>query len=144
MFVSTGTSPPTASALEDMPTERLEAEITKLAGHLNAAMCRWLSLVAEFDRRQGHLSWGCASAAHWLSWQCGITPGTAREQVRVARRLADLPGIGARFGAGRLSFSQVRALTRVATRENEGGLLDLAEHATAAQLERIVRGYRRA
>jgi Domain of unknown function (DUF222)/HNH endonuclease len=127
-----------------MPTERLEAEITTLAGHLNAATCRWLSLVAEFDRREGHVSWGCASCAHWLSWQCGITPGAAREQLRVARCLLQLPEIQGAFAAGRLSFSQARALTRVATPENEGDLLQLASHATAAQLERIVRGYRKA
>ena len=31
----------------------LEAQITELAGHLNAANFRWLSLIAEFDRREG-------------------------------------------------------------------------------------------
>jgi hypothetical protein len=33
--------------------EELEAQITELAGHLNAAHYRWLTLIAEFDRRQG-------------------------------------------------------------------------------------------
>ena len=41
------------TALEEMPLERLEAEITELAGHLAAAECRWLLLIAEFDRRRG-------------------------------------------------------------------------------------------
>jgi hypothetical protein len=44
---------------------------------------------------------------------------------------------------GELSFSKVRALTRVATPENEGGLLELARGCTTSQLERMVRGYRR-
>ena len=43
---------------------------------------------------------------------------------------------------GELSFSQVRALTRVATPENEAKLLDFAVRSTAAQLERFVRGWK--
>jgi hypothetical protein len=134
-------------SLEDdssVPLDRLEAEITTLAGHLNAATCRWLSLVGEFDRREGWAAWGCRSCAQWLSWRCGVTPGTAREQTRVARALDDLPGIRAAFAEGRLSYSQARALTRVATSELEDDLLELARHATGGQLERLVRGYRSA
>ena len=44
---------------------------------------------------------------------------------------------------GTLSYSKVRALTRVATPENEQDLLDVARHATAAQLEKLVRAWRR-
>lgn len=134
-------------SLEDdssVPLDRLEAEITTLAGHLNAATCRWLSLVGEFDRREGWAAWGCRSCAQWLSWRCGVTPCTAREQTRVARALDDLPGIRAAFAEGRLSYSQARALTRVATSELEDDLLELARHATGGQLERLVRGYRSA
>ena len=58
--------------LADVPTERLEAQITELAGHLAAAECRWLELVGEFDRRKGYEAWGCISCAYWLSWQCGL------------------------------------------------------------------------
>ena len=45
--------------------------------------------------------------------------------------------------AGELSYAKVRALTRVATAENEEELLALARVFTAAQLERAVRAYRR-
>ena len=44
---------------------------------------------------------------------------------------------------GELSFAKVRALTRVATPESEGDLLELALSSTAAQLERTVRAWRR-
>ena len=57
---------------ETMPLERLEAEITQLAGHLAAAECRWMLLIAEFDRRAGYEQWGCRTCSHWLSWQCGL------------------------------------------------------------------------
>jgi hypothetical protein len=44
---------------------------------------------------------------------------------------------------GELSFSQLRALSRVATEENEGDLLELARECTTSQLERMVRAFRR-
>ncbi|HZR15111.1 MAG TPA: DUF222 domain-containing protein [Acidimicrobiia bacterium] len=125
-----------------MPLERLEAEITQLAAHLDAARCRWLLLVAEFDRRAGYETWGCRSCAQWLSWHCGVDERAARERVRVARALEELPAVRDAFASGRLSYSKVRALTRIATAGNEDELVDLALHATAVQVERIVRAYR--
>jgi hypothetical protein len=127
---------------EKLPLERLEQEITELAAHIHAATCRWLCLVAEFDRRDGWAQWGAKSCATWISWTCGVAPNSAREHVRVARRLDELPTIRDAFAAGELSYSKVRAVTRVATAENANDLLMLARHATAAQLERVVRGYR--
>lgn len=122
--------------------EALEREITELASHLQAATCRWLGLIAEFDEREGWAAWGCRSCAHWVSWRCGLAPVAAREHVRVARRLQQLPLIREAFAAGRLSYSKVRALCRLREVECEEELLGLALHATAAQLERTVRAYR--
>jgi hypothetical protein len=120
----------------------LEREITELASQIHAATCRWLGLVAEYDAREGWAQWGCRSCAHWVSWRCGVAPGPAREHVRVARRLRELPLVRAAFGRGELSYSKVRALTRVEGVEREQELLELARHATAGQLERLVRAYR--
>src|SRR5687767_1097599 len=122
--------------------DRSADEITALALHIHAATCRWLGLVAEFERRGGWGEWGCRSCAHWLSWRCGIGPVAAREHVREALRLERLPLIRGAFAEGRLSYSQVRALTRVENVAKEEELLSLARHATAAQLERLVRAYR--
>ncbi|MDT0275074.1 HNH endonuclease signature motif containing protein [Blastococcus goldschmidtiae] len=121
----------------------LACEITAGAVRLAAATAAWLRLVAEFDRREGWHAHGIVSCAHWLAWQCGMAPGTAREHVRVARALADLPLLSAAFAEGRLSYSKVRALTRVAEAETEQMLLDLAIEATASQVERVVRAWRR-
>jgi Domain of unknown function (DUF222)/HNH endonuclease len=129
-------------AVEELPTERLEHEITELAAHLNAGTCRWLELVAEFDRRGVWADYGCRSCSEWVAWQCALTTRSAREHVRVARRLAELPLIHERFAAGQLSYSKVRALTRVAEPDTEEDLIELGHHATASQLERIVRGLR--
>jgi hypothetical protein len=128
----------------EVPLPELEARITELAGHLNAAGHRFLVLLAEFDRREGWADGATRSCAHWLSWKCGIDPGAAREKLRVARALQALPQIGAAMGRGELSYSKVRALTRVASVETEASLLMIARHGTVDQVEAVVRGYRRA
>jgi hypothetical protein len=61
--------------------EALERELTSLAGQLNAGNYRFLVLLAEFDRRRGHVGIGIASCAHWLSWRCGIGLIAAREKA---------------------------------------------------------------
>jgi hypothetical protein len=68
---------------------------------------------------------------------------TAREKVRVARALAGLPETSAAMAKGELSFSQVRALTRVADAESEEDLLEHARSMSAAALERLVRSWKR-
>ena len=135
---------PGAGAVYPSPTlDALEAEITELWGHINAATARFLALLAEFDRREGWAQHGLTSCAHWLNWQCGISRVAAREKVRTARALESLPKISAAFGEGRLSYSKVRALTRAATAETEDLLLSIALNGTAAHVERTVRGFRR-
>jgi hypothetical protein len=126
------------------PLERLEERICELAGHLAAGTCRFLQLVAEFDARRGWACWDLPSCAAWLAWKCQVAPGTAREQVRVARSLAGLPVITAEFAAGRMSYAKVRALTRVATPQTEAGLAEIAGPMTAAQCERFVAAHRTA
>ena len=128
---------------EEAELEALESRITELWGHINAATAQFLALLAEFDRREGWAQHGVASCAHWLNWQCGISAGAAREKVRVARALTSLPKIAQAFGEGRLSYSKVRAVTRVATAETEDSLLHIALHGTAAHVERTVKGFRR-
>ncbi len=122
--------------------ERLADEIAELAAHLDAATHRFLQLVARFDEGGGWADQGARSCAHWLAWRVGMDLGAAREQVRVARALESLPALDEAFRHGQVSYSKVRAITRVATAANEGTLLELARCATASQLERICRGYR--
>jgi hypothetical protein len=128
----------------DMPLERVEAELCTLAGQIAAATARFLRLLADFDARDGWAGWGVVSCAHWLSWRCGFDLRTAHEHVRVARSLRDLPKVSDAFEQGRLSYSKARAISRVATPDNEDDLLDAALHAPAAQVERLMRGLRRA
>jgi hypothetical protein len=124
--------------------DRLGDEIALLSAHLDAATHRLLTLIREFDAGSGWYTHGALSCAAWLSWRIGLDLCAAREKVRVARALGALPRIDGAFRRGQVSYSKVRALTRVATAENEGALLEMARSATASQLERICRGYRRA
>ena len=123
--------------------DQLADKITTLAGQINAANYRFLKLIAEFDRREAWSAAGIRSCAHWLNWKCGIAMSAARERVRVARALDGLPGINGAFEKGELSFSKVRAMTRVATEKNESRLLMIAEYGTAQHMEVLVRAYRK-
>src|SRR3989442_6077412 len=122
--------------------ERLGDEIATLSAHLDAASARLLDLIREFDARGG---WGNGfkSCAHWLTWRIGLDRGAAREKVRVARALGTLPRLAKALARGELSYSKVRALTRVATPETEERLLKVGRAGTADHVERIVRGWRR-
>jgi hypothetical protein len=123
--------------------EALASEICTLASHLNATHHRFLLLIAEFDKRSGWAHCGAQSCAHWMNWQCGIALGAAREKVRVARALEALPKVSAAMATGKLSYSKAREITRVGDASNEDYLLSIAEHGTAAHVERLVRAYRR-
>lgn len=126
---------------ESMPTERLEAEVQTSAAMIAAATCEWLLMIAELDRREAYLSWECRSMAHWLSWKCALSLRTGREHVRVARELERLPLTTAEFAAGRLSYSKVRALTRIVSApELEADLVAVALAASASQLDSIAAG----
>lgn len=124
---------------DQLPLRELEARLCTLAGQIAAATPEFLRLLANFEERDGWSGPGIVSCAHWLSWRCGISPRTAREHVRVARALRSLPATADTFAVGRLSFSKVRALSRVATPETEVELVEVGLHSTAGQLERIVR-----
>ena len=120
---------------------RLGDRIAELSARIQAATHELLVLIREFDEREG---WdGCLSCAEWLSWRAGLSLGTAREHVRVARALGELPKLSDAMRRGKVSYSKVRAVTRVATPENEQTLLDVALAGTAAHVERIARAWRR-
>ncbi len=123
--------------------DALEQELTTLAAHMNAGNYRFLVLLEEFRRRGGHVGWGIASCAHWLQWKCGIGLVAAREKVRVAKALPGLPKLADAMRRGVISYCKVRAMTRIATPENEALLLAIAEDGTVSHVEKTVRLYRR-
>ena len=121
--------------------ERLGDDIADLAARIQAATYELLVMIRAFDQRAG---WsGFKSCAHWLNWRTGLALGAAREKVRGARVLGDLPLLSDAMQRGRISYSKVRALTRVATPANERRLLGFAECAPASYVERLARAWRR-
>jgi hypothetical protein len=122
--------------------EILGERIATLSAQIQAATYQLLVMIREFDAREGWCR-GFRSCAHWLNWRTGLAFGAAREKVRVARALATLPAIARAMERGELSFSKVRALTRVATPATEEELLIFAKAGTAAHVETLVRSWRR-
>jgi len=119
--------------------EELDAAIGKLSRTINTANYELMKLIREFDERAGWLKWSFTDAVHWLMWRCDLSKNAARDKLRIAHALKLLPLISSAFSCGRLSYSKVRALTRVATAENEAELIELAMKMSAAHVEQQCR-----
>lgn len=131
------------SEFQGIDNTQLGNEITLLSGQINAANYRFLKMIAEFDKRDAWNEGGIRSCAHWLNWKCGIALSAAREKLRVAHCLDDeLPQINKAFAKGIVSYSKVRAMTRVATNDTEDLLMTIARHGTASHVEQVVRKFR--
>lgn len=123
--------------------DSLANHIAQLSLRIDLAKHALLTALRQFAACEGWAGSGFPSLPAWLSWRIGITPTTAREYVRVAKALGEFPQIDAAFAKGELSYAKVRALTRAAHPATEQGLLDIALHATAAQIETTCAAYRR-
>jgi hypothetical protein len=117
--------------------------IAELSLRIDVAKHELLTQLREFDKHDGWANSGFLSLAAWLAWRIDIGPVAAREYVRVARALGELQLVDAAFATGKLSYSKVRAITRVATPDTEQDFLDISSHATASQIERLSAAYRR-
>ena len=134
---SSNTTPQDAATLKN-----LASTLRTHAARINKETACFLDALAEFDAHQGWKLDGARSCSHWLSWQCDLGDVAAREHVRVARVLVRHPRVREHFHRGDLSFSKIRAITRVMDSSNEDVLLNMAlRHATHI-LERKVRQYR--
>jgi hypothetical protein len=134
-------TPPFLPDRDSKSVEQLAEAIADIAAGIYASTYHLLVLLREFDNRRGW-NGGFLSCAHWLSWRTSIDIGAAREKVRVARALPVLPLLSGALQRGEISYAKVRALTRIATPENEERLMAIAYHGTAGQVERLVRAWR--
>ena len=113
-------------------------ELRLLMTQRHALEYRLSTVLRELDQRDG-LDGRPLYLAAWIARHFGVGYGAAREKVRTARALGSLPLIDAAFREGKLSYSKVRALTRVANSENEAELLNAAVLASTDGVERLVR-----
>src|SRR6266566_1595612 len=129
--------------LKRLANKELGRRLIDLSGELAAMECEWLSTLAEFDRRSGWWHDGEGSCVDWLVAHCGLSRVTAREKLRVAHELDRRSAVKAAFARGNLSYTKVRAITRVsgANEDTDRWLLKLAEKGTAADLEIAARHY---
>ncbi|KQR99435.1 HNH endonuclease [Williamsia sp. Leaf354] len=125
---------------DGLSDDELTDRVVGYASQIAALTARFLDLLREFDDRKVWSGIGIRSCAHWLSWKTGMSLRTAQDHLRIAHALTDLPRVSDAFAEGRLSYSKVRAITRVATPDREEELVNAALSATAAQVERLVRG----
>jgi hypothetical protein len=129
-----------AHANNSEPTS-LETDIVTLYSQYYALTHELLTKIRLFDESNEWAQQNFQSCAHWLHFRVGLSLHAAQEKVRTARALKTLTQIDEKLKVGELSYSKARALSRIATTENESELLQIAEHATAAQVERLVRSW---
>ncbi len=142
MSAVTDAMPSLSRTEPDRSIDELDAAICRLASRINAVNYELLVLVREFDDRMGWARWGYPNCAEWLSWRCGISVSAAREKVRTAQALRNLPAVSLAFREGRLSYTKARALTRVAATHDEEALVRYALRATAPDVEERCRQIR--
>ena len=117
----------------------------RLSHDLNDVLTTWstsqrtvIGLAADFADSGEWMATNAASAAHWIAGIADIEVTTAREWIRVGRRLRSLPLIAELFDADELSYSKVRALSRISTPDNERELAAIAIGVPAGALPRAL------
>ncbi len=131
------------TAADTVPTAGLADAIDQLHALAVGVVARLLTVVRAYDESEAWREDGAVSMATWLIYRLGVSASTAREWVRMAHALADLPAIAAALGEGRLSLDQLAPLTRLAVPETDAELAEAAPGWSAAHLESLAR-HRRA
>lgn len=124
---------------ENASHDEIERGFSHFLGLSSASLAEVCDLIVAADTAQLFLADGSPDMVQWLSARYGLSHSTARRLVDVARRLADLPELRARFAAGELSFDQTEAISKMATADTEGGLIEEARGLSPAALDRAAR-----
>ena len=119
--------------------DQVDEALAHFYGLSSAGLAHVCELILEVDARQSWMTDGARSLVDWVAARLRVRDDTARQLVRVARRLEDLPVLSARFGVGDLSLDQVDAISRMATADTEQGLIEEALGLSNAVLDRKAR-----
>ncbi|MFN2544696.1 MAG: DUF222 domain-containing protein, partial [Actinomycetota bacterium] len=136
--------------LAEQPNARLEDDFLELHGGSEIMDLERLRRLAAIDRRRTYERNGSLSTTAWLISELKMAPGIARQQVRMARALEEMPETVAALEAGEVSMSAARAL--VAARETdteafargERELVDAARLQSIRNLEKVCAYWRQA
>ncbi len=112
----------------------LVSRLHQLARAGDRTLAEQLRLLPAFEASGVWRAAGCRDCVAWLDRELGISRVYAFEYLRAARVLPELPVIESLFATGKLSWSKVRELTRVADARCEAELaaasLDLSVSET--------------
>jgi hypothetical protein len=118
----------------------IDRRVRRLAARRSALDAEEAKLLVVAHRMEIHRKLGYGSFDEYLERALGYAPTTGRDRLRVAEALEDLPAIRTELEHGAVSFSTVREITRVATRDTEEDWLVHVEGLTVREVEQAVRG----
>ena len=127
---------------ETASTDEVEQALDHFAGLAAAGLAHVCGLIREVDVRQSWMADGARNLTDWVATRLRVRHETAVQLVGVSKRLAELPVLSERFGAGDLSLDQVDAISRIATPETETGVIDTAIGLSNQALDRTARRHR--
>ena len=119
-----------AEVLPEVPDARIEEDFADLHRMMEQLEVERLRRLAEIDRRRLFERDGHLSVASWLASMFKVAWGAARDQVRTARALDEMPATRDAVEAGDVSISGLRVL--VASRDTDPASF---EHAEAQLVE---------
>jgi hypothetical protein len=130
-----------AVAEREEQAQALEGEMAQVCGVLNAGTGRLLRLIGRVVATEAWAGWGIRSPEHWVAWRCGVSGARARQLVRMARRLPELPDTASALEAGEISEDQAAVICRHAPAHADAAVAAFARQATVSQLRRVLADY---
>ena len=122
------------AVLSSHMSSSLRSAVVDGARRLSLDMSAFISLLVDFDLGGEWAFDNARSCAHWVAQRADIELCTVREWLRIGHALTTVDEIARRFADGQLSYSKVRALTRVADADNQHELCAIAERVSAGEL----------
>src|SRR5258708_23776233 len=117
-----------------LSTSSLRSSVVDAARRMSLDMSAFIALLVDFDLSGEWAFDNAPSCAYWVAQRADTELCTVREWLRIGHALTVVDEVDRRFGAGRLSYSKVKVLTRVADPENQHELCAIAERFPPARL----------
>lgn len=137
-----------SETLPELPDARIEEDFAELHRVVELLEVERLRRLAEIERRRLFERDGHLSAASWLATRFKVAWGGAREQVRIAGALDEMPETRRALDSGDLSMSAVRVLVtareadREAFQRSEVELVEAARIHSMHDLQRVAAYWR--
>ena len=134
--------------LAELPDARIEEDFEEIHRSMELLEAERLRRLAEIERRGLYERDGHLSAAAWLASRFKVAWSVAREHVRIARALEEMPVTQRALEEGEVSMSAVRVLATAhdvdpeAFRCAEGQLVEAARLHSAGDLRRVATFWR--